>query len=505
MIWLAGTLHWLVMLQGIRLAHPALYLGWVALSAYLGVYLPTFIVVTRRLSYLGEQRWPLLLVAPLFWAWLELVRGHLFTGFSMGLLAHSQADQLWTIQIADIAGGYGLSWLMMSVSVVLFQTFLTLAKRERQLPRSFYYRLGYAGALVGGLLAYGRFRLDEATKIPADEKKLNVLVVQGALDTVFDTTEEEANARVDRTLAHYEQLTRQAMQDDKAAIDLVIWPESSFPLPELKVVGELKAPANAQMTAEQFRQRIDASGAPFENVIRSAAQLINARHSKTDGSTPLLFGGTTVEFSGEKSRSYNAALMVDKAGNVTDRYYKMKIVMFGEYIPFGEWFPILYSITPLGEGLSRGKSSAAFDVHGYKIAPCVCFETTVPHWVRQQVCLLRKQGHAPDVLANLSNDGWFHGTSILDMHLRCNIFRAVENRIPVLVAANTGLSAHILGSGKVVTQGKRKTAETFRCQPVRDGRKPAYHFWGDALWWTSGLVLLGAFFRKCALFASGKT
>lgn len=502
-IWLAGTIHWLIMLQGIRLAHPALYAGWFALSAYLGIYLPCFIGVTRRLCHTSSARLPLLLVAPAFWAFLELLRGHLFTGFSMGLLAHTQAENTALIQVADIAGGYGLSWVMLSFSVVLFQTSLSIAKREKSLPRSFYWRLGYAGALLGGTLAYGQFRLQEAKKLPSPEKPLSVLAIQGSLDTVFDTTEEEARERVDRTLSHYEKLTREAISA-KEPYDLVLWPESSFPLPELRIVGELKAPEGASLTADQFRQRIEASGAPFENVIQSAAKLINTSHEKSGKTTHLLFGGTTVEFSGEKSRSYNAALLTDEKGSIIDRYYKMKIVMFGEYIPFGEWFPILYSITPLGEGLARGPNSASMDVKGTRVMPCVCFESTVPHWVREQVCLQRSKQTAPDILVNLSNDGWFHGTSILDMHFRCNVFRAVENRLPVIVAANTGLSAHIEGTGKIATVAKRRTPETFSCQPAPDGRIPAYHFWGDLPWWLAGLLLLANFFWKSPLFGLGK-
>src|SRR5262249_12765909 len=118
-LWFCGTVHWLLMLDGIRLAHPALYAGWIALSAYLGVYLPVFIGLTR----VTVHRFNLstVAVAPVTWVGLELLRGHLITGFSMGLLAHTQAEFPHLLQISDLAGGYALSALVMLVATCLTQ------------------------------------------------------------------------------------------------------------------------------------------------------------------------------------------------------------------------------------------------------------------------------------------------------------------------------------------------------------------------------------------------
>ena len=112
---LAGRLRALgLMLQGIRLAHPALYGGWIALSAYLGVYLPVFVGLTRVAVH--RLKLSLVVAAPVVWVGLELLRGHLVTGFSNGLLAHTQAEIPLLIQIADLAGGYTLSFVMMLVA-----------------------------------------------------------------------------------------------------------------------------------------------------------------------------------------------------------------------------------------------------------------------------------------------------------------------------------------------------------------------------------------------------
>src|SRR5262249_59836485 len=119
-LWLAGAIHWLAMLQGIRLAHPALYAGWFALSAYLGVYLPVFIGLTRIAVH--RLKISLLVAAPIVWVGLELLRGHLITGFSMGLLAHTQAEFPQLIQIADLGGGYTLSFVIMLVAACIPRT-----------------------------------------------------------------------------------------------------------------------------------------------------------------------------------------------------------------------------------------------------------------------------------------------------------------------------------------------------------------------------------------------
>src|SRR5690606_15763615 len=101
---------WLAMLQGIRLAHPALYAGWIALSWYLAFYLPVFIGLSR--VAVQQAKIPLVIAAPLVWTALELVRGHLLTGFSMGLLSHTQVCWPMVLQIADIGGAYAVSFVM---------------------------------------------------------------------------------------------------------------------------------------------------------------------------------------------------------------------------------------------------------------------------------------------------------------------------------------------------------------------------------------------------------
>src|ERR1022692_2773390 len=122
----------------------------------------------------------------------------------------------------------------------------------------------------------------------------------------------------------------------------------------------------------------------------------------------------------------------------------MHLVPFGEYIPFIQALPWLTFLTPYrGEtppSLSFGKEPRTLLLGPYRLAVTICFEDTIPQ-VIGRFFIAVKDGHQPDVLINLSNDGWFHDSSELDMHLAMGVFRAVEHRVPLARAVNTGLSA----------------------------------------------------------------
>jgi apolipoprotein N-acyltransferase len=127
-------------------------------------------------------------------------------------------------------------------------------------------------------------------------------------------------------------------------------------------------------------------------------------------------------------------------------------VPFGEFIPLRDTLPWLRKLTPFGDdfGIDAGASLRVFDDGRWRYAPLICFEDTVPHLVRRVVATADKRGEPVDVLVNLTNDGWFHGSSELDQHLITARFRCIETRTPMVRAVNTGISAIIDGDGLVV-------------------------------------------------------
>lgn len=461
-IFFASVLCWTLTMQGIRLAHGANYLGLAALALYLGLFVPLFVAVAR-VAFHGWHI-PLMISSAVAWVGVEVARGYGPLGFSMALLGHTQVEQPVLIQISDLFGPYTVSFVIMLVTASLGE----LRPRGRR---------GFTGwplvfipvlfALIGG---YGRYRL--AQKTPGEQSKpLRVALIQGSIDTEFN----EDPDRPRRTYEQYSDLTRQAL-DRFEELDLVMWPETMFPLREVilpdRLVSDPDAGPHLPLVEQQdhFRRLLEVTA-------RQLGQAGDASGERRPASWVL--GTATWKFGAGQARRYNTALLVDAHANILGRYYKMHPVIFGEYVPFGDIVPALYNLFPLPNGLSPGTEPAAWDVNGVTLSPSICFENTMPHLIRWQVVELARRGRRPDVLINLTNDGWFWGSSILDMQLNCAIFQAVQLRRPFLIAANTGFSAWIDGNGTVLAKGPRRAVGVRLARVVPDGRKSGYEMWGD--------------------------
>jgi apolipoprotein N-acyltransferase len=217
---------------------------------------------------------------------------------------------------------------------------------------------------------------------------------------------------------------------------------------------------------------------------------------------PLLLGVDLVHCAVEGVRHYSTSILVDFDGRtrrarLSGRYDKMHPVAFGEYLPFGDWFPWMYDLSPLQGGLVPGKRAESFRIgkdKAVRVAPNICFETCVPHLIRWQVASLTERGEEPDLLVTQSNDGWFWGSAALDMHLVCAVFRAVECRKPLVTAANTGISAWIDADGNVLAQGGRREPAVVVAEPRIDTRRSLYVRYGD---WFAATCLAG-----CAVCAA---
>ena len=204
----------------------------------------------------------------------------------------------------------------------------------------------------------------------------------------------------------------------------------------------------------------------------------DGRHGAGLGAAAIL-GVERWHFSAAGLQFFNAAACIDREGRLLGYYDKMHPVMFGEYVPLADRFPWLQRLTPLGDNLAAGEEPAMFTVGKLRIAPNICFENVLSHVVRGQVNRLRAEDRRPNALVSLTNDGWFWGSSELDMHLACAAFRAVECRLPLLIAANTGFSAWIDGDGRIRAQGPRRAAEVVVAEVCADRRTSLYLDFGD--------------------------
>ncbi len=476
----AALLHWLAVLQGIRLAHPALYVGWFALSAYLAAYLVLFVALSRVAVHLG--RVPLRLAAPTVWTGLEWVRGHAITGFSMALLGHTQTSRTALLQIADTFGAYGVSFVVMFVAACICEMLpwgpraATAQGRWRNVGPAI-----SAALMLTVVTGYGVYRQRSTDPSGSARPPLRVALIQGSFDTIFEFDPQ----RDRRVFQRYRELTEQAIADHPD-VQLVVWPESMFSgdLGELLVDAPIGVPAGLPISADEYRLRVQAQAEAFAYKVQQIARQMNVRSRATgaadDPGVYAIVGTETARLREARMQRYNTALCIGPSGRIEGRYYKMHRVMFGEYIPWGDRFPVLYRLTPMTLGLEAGHEPSSFRVANWILAPSVCFESTVPHLIRRQVRTLRERGTAPNALVNVTNDGWFWGSGILDLQLACAVFRAIENRLPLLVAANTGISAIIDSNGRIQQQAGRR-AEAILYGEIRAAdRSSWYQRIGDA-------------------------
>jgi apolipoprotein N-acyltransferase len=452
-VYLASFLYWAALLQGIRLAHEALIVGWLVLAAYVAIYLPLFIGASRALVH--GVRWPLAVAAPVVWVALEYARAYVATGFSLAMLAQSQTPEPLLLQCCDLCGAYGLSALMMLTAVAAISWSNVCSRRERILATA------TAGILLAAALGYGAFRLNEPT---AAGPSARVMLVQGSQDTKFDGDPD----RPGNMIAEYNELTLAAVKK-REPVDLVVWPESAFIYPNYQCDDESRLPA--EFPADDYRLR----QAQLAELRGAYAERMNA---KAAGRTHFLAGGVSFRFAGNEPEILNSALWLDPQGKLAGCYSKKHLVVCGEYLPLGDWFPALYALTPI-RGTTPGDRFESFDIAGLRFAPNICFESVVPQLFVRQHRELAGRGQEPDVLLNTTNDGWFYASSILDLHFQCAILRAVENRKPFLIAANTGISGVIDGNGRVLQRGPKRATEVLVADVRPDGRASSFHTVGD--------------------------
>ena len=477
-LWFAGFVHWLLSIHWLRLPHPATSLGWVALAAWLGVFVPLFVWSTRRLA--TRHHFPFPLAAAIAWAGCEHLRGTLLGGFTLGALGHTQWRFTTLLQAADLVGDVGVGALVVFVAAALTEGVADAAR-----PRGGT-SAGRSGAVLRGAaialaalavtLGYGAWRLRTA---PVDAPGLDVLLVQGSIDTELKHDPDAAG----EVLAEYDGLTRAALAEAPAP-DLVVWPETMWRWPIVSIEPDFELPA--EVVERVLGPRGDAG--PDAGVESEAARQARCRaileqdrldplaaHARRYGTTWLV--GVDRQLVSRRGRfdafHYNAALFLDASGVPLACYDKMVPVMFGETMPFADRFPFLWSLTPLPAGLTAGDGPVALEVAGLRVAPTICYETALPGAIRTVVRRLAAEGERPDLLVNLTNDGWFWGSSELDMHLAAGVFRAVEARTPLAIAANTGFSAAIDGCGRLLARGPRRATATLRRRLHPDGRGSA--------------------------------
>ncbi len=204
--------------------------------------------------------------------------------------------------------------------------------------------------------------------------------------------------------------------------------------------------------------------------------------------TPLLMGALTrgpapADSPWPDSR-FNTAVMLDEGGHVVGMYDKVFLLLFGEYMPFGDSYPELYTMFPQSSRLTAGNEVNAFEWGERRIGVMICYEDILPAFISKLA------GLDPQIIINVTNDAWFGRTSEPYLHLALSIFRAVETRKTLVRSTNTGVSAIISPTGELVAQTSIDDAETLLYPtPLLNGRS-VYGTIGDAFTYLTAAGLL---------------
>jgi len=402
---------WLGLVSG--LAHYLALLYWIVYVTHVFGKLPLIIAIGVLLALAGylclytavwglgvawgaARGLSLLWWAPVLWVALELGQTYIISGFPWELLGNGLYLYPRLLQLADITGVYGLSFLVVLVNVSLY--LLCCPPRGKGLT----WRQAAAVGLVLALwIGYGGYRLGQVDALMAASPKIKVAVVQGNMKQ----GEKWKKEMVQTTLNRYGELTRKVQ-----GARLIIWPETAAPFLYVRT---------PDLAAEVQKIARDSGGY-------------------------LLFGSPAYEMTPQGEFYYNRAYLLNPQAEAIGSYDKAHLVPYGEYVPLRRFFPFIGKMVPMVGDFAEGPVGATVSLPEGALGPLVCYESIFPNLARAQVA------NGARLLVNITNDAWFGKTSAAYQHLSMAVLRAVEHHVCLARAANTGISAFIDGAGRLL-------------------------------------------------------
>lgn len=391
-----GMLYWITHVV-VNYGYLPLVLGvllMVLLAGYLSVY---FALFAAGIVYFRGKA-PLYLAAPVLWVCLEYLKSCLFTGFPWENLGYSQFSNLLFIQMADITGVSGLSFLIVLLNAAFFTLLTERSKKSLALALAVF-------LLWSGVYAYGAMRIRQIRQSMENARSMDVSLIQGNIDQSVKWNE---NFQAE-TIRIYEELSLRGTNTPGA---LVIWPETAVPF-------NFQEPGDLQARVTQL---------PFQT------------------KSWLLFGSMSYAAGNAGTEYFNSAFLLSPGGDLRGKYDKVHLVPYGEYVPLRTFFPFVSSLAAGIGDFAAGKGFTPLRMDERKIGVLICYEGILPQAAR------RYKNAAADVLVNITNDAWFGRTSAPYQHLSMSVFRAVETRLSLVRAANTGISALVDPTGRILAQ-----------------------------------------------------
>jgi apolipoprotein N-acyltransferase len=437
--WLTGFVAFISPLFWLSTFHSTVPIVISAILAlYLGLFglLFSFIRSRTAISYI--------LIIPIIWVSIELLRSIGPWGFPAGLLGYSQYKNLLLIQFADIAGVYGVSFLIALVNAGIYSLFTGFSKvRAAKVICSLLLIL--LAISVYGAISFSR-------EIP--KTSLRIASVQPNLQ--FSAIDPYTIEMATGVLGD---LTGRAAGEKP---DLIIWPET--------VIRE--------------SLRID----PFA---QSKIKGIVGRHGRY-----LLLGNPDVRTIAGRVRHFNSAFLISPDGAVLGQYDKIRPVPFWEVLPIRHLFGFFRNVEAKGE-FDEGRDLSVFRTPKGRFGALICYEGIFPDISRKLV----KNG--AQFLVNISNDGWSQSWAEHYQHASMNVFRAVENRVYYVRVGNSGVTEVISPRGEVINSLPIYRRGYLVEDIGLSGGKTFYTRYGDVFGWLNvalaiGMVLLFSLRRKTA-------
>jgi apolipoprotein N-acyltransferase len=440
---LAG-LYWI----GIAFLVDAKTFAWlmpfavVSLPAGLAVLTGLGVALARLLWTRGATRIVTLALCLTIAEWL---RGHLFTGFPWNAYGYALTGQLGLAQSASLVGLWGLTFL----AVFVFASPASLADAPEETPRRWLAPAAGIAILVA-FAVYGSVRLGQTPTSFVPGVRLRIMQPNLPQDEKFNYSAKQ------QVMSRYLALSDRATGPDRMGIGDVthlIWPESAFPF---------------------FLTREPDALAQIAGLLAKGTVLI------TGGVRPAEPAGT-----GRGSRAYNSAYVIDRQGSLIGVYDKLHLVPFGEYLPFQRILESigLMQLTKVPGGFVAGDRRRPLTVPGApSVLPLICYEIAFPDEAIPR-------GERPGWLLNLTNDGWFGNSTGPYQHFQQARVRAIEHGLPLVRAANTGISAVVDPLGRIVKElplGAEGVLDAPLPQPVNP---TPYVRVGD---WVLGVMFAGA-------------
>ena len=414
----------------------------ILLAMFTGGATLTFHLIRRR-GFGGGLARPILFAA--CWCLWEWLRGHVFTGFPWNLIGYGWVGVLPVLQTASLVGIYGLTLV-----TVLVAALPAALPDPGTTPRRAWAGIAAGMALLAVLGGWGAWRLASAVDEPVPGLRLRL--VQAAIDQRLKWA---PNERVQNFQSHLALSAAPPADPSALPPNLVIWPETAVPF-----------------------------------FVEDDARVRQAMASVTPPGGLLITGAprTTVGADGER-RYYNGMVAVDGSGAVVADYDKFHLVPFGEYMPLRRWLPV-GAIAGNGAEFSAGPGPRTLHLAGLPpVSPLICYESIFPGAVVDGT-------DRPKWLLNLTNDAWYGRTAGPHQHFAINQVRAVEEGLPLVRVANTGISGLVDAYGRVqqlLGLGERGFIDT--TLPKAPDGATAYARMGD---WIFGIVLLGCFLMALA-------